>query len=252
MFAIFLAYSKVSLTKDVKSSDSSIEKKGFHTFKLRDQIKKCEIKMTEIKNLDELRLNYPRVSAIIGKQTEREMRAIPIETLSNAAIRGTKIHAYCSAYLKGLWIPEVEQEYLPYLNAFIGWADENVEKTLHQNKRLYDDKLRFSGEFDCIVLLKDSKKTVMIDIKTSANASKSWPVQLAAYQHLCTLNGYEVETVYNIHLKKTKAAIFDEGSMMLTPPQVKTVEIQYENLTKYWEIFSSALSCFDFFDRKET
>ncbi len=91
----------------------------------------------------------------------------------------------------------------------------------------------------------------MIDIKTSANASKSWPVQLAAYKHLCEINGYEVETVYNIHLKKTKSATFDEDKNILIPSKVKAVEIPYEDLTKYWEIFASALSCYDYFDRKE-
>ena len=53
------------------------------------------------------RLTYPTGTEIIGKQTEREMRAIPVDNLVNAAVRGSKIDDYCTAYLRGLWIPEV-------------------------------------------------------------------------------------------------------------------------------------------------
>lgn len=197
------------------------------------------------------RAMYPRVSDIIGKQTEKEMRAIPLETLANACVRGTKVHDYCSAYLKGLWIPEIEPEYLPYVNAFIEWANNNIYQTLHINERLYDDVKRFTGEYDCIVKLQGSKKIALIDIKTSANASKSWPIQLAAYKHLCEINGYDVEAVYNIHLKKTKAATYDDLKNMATPPKVKATQIDHGDIKPYWEIFTSALACYDYFDRKE-
>jgi len=201
--------------------------------------------------LEELRLSYPRVSEIIGKQTEKEMRAIPVDALVNAALRGTKVHGYCTSYLKDLWIPEIEDEYVPYVNAFKRWADENIEETLFTNERLYDDERRFTGEYDCIVILKDSKRTAMLDIKTSANVSKSWPIQLAAYKHLCELNGYPIETVLNIHLKKTKAAIFDSEKRLYHPAIVKPFMIEYEDITKYWSLFASALSCYDYFERKE-
>lgn len=225
------------------SIDSTKEKKG-NTMINQD---------TKILSAIEIaRMTYPRVSEIIGKQTEREMKAIPIETLKNAAERGTEIHSYCSSYLKGLWIPEIDREYLPYFTAFTEWADQNVEKTFYQNIRLYDDEKRFTGEFDCIAMLKDSKKTVLIDIKTSANSSKSWPVQLAAYKHLCMINGYEVDRVINIHLKKTKAATYNEENQMVSPAKVKTLEIHYEDLTKFWSIFSSSLDCFYYFDKKES
>lgn len=188
-------------------------------------------------DLETLRSTYPRVSDIIGKQTERQMKMIPIDNLINASIRGTKVHSYCEAHLKGLWIPQIEEEYKSYVETFMAWADENIEKTLYNNIRLYDDKEKFSGEFDAIVVLKNSKKTALIDIKTSANPSISWPVQLAAYKHLCNLNGYTFETVFNIHLKRTK-------------DKVKVIEIEHEDLTKYWGIFSSSLSCFNYFERK--
>lgn len=208
------------------------------------------IKMTETKDLNELRATYARVSEIIGKQTEREMRAIPIETLANASIRGTRIHSYCSSYLKGLWIPDVEEEYQPYFNAFTDWADANVIKTLHQNIRLYDDEKRFTGEFDVIALLNGWDGPVLIDIKTSSAKSRSWPVQLAAYKKLCQLNGYEVNEVVNVHLKKKKSAVF-ENMKIISPSLVEVKELEYESLEKYLKLFESALLCYDYFERKE-
>lgn len=209
--------------------------------------------MTDLE-LDFLRMLYVRVSDVIGKQNYEEMRSIPIDTLANAAIRGTKVHDYCTTYVKGLWLPDMELEYTPYVQAFIKWYEENVHQTLYTNTRLYDDEKKFTGEFDMIVVLKESKEIAMLDLKTSANVSRSWPIQLAAYKHLCELNGYQPEAYINVHLKKTKSGYFEtvEGvKTMITPPIVKAQEIRHNDLKPYWEIFSSALRCYDYFNRKE-
>lgn len=205
-------------------------------------------------SLDLKRSTYPRVSDIIAKQTIEEMQKIPSDVLENACYRGTKVHEYCGAYLKGLWLPEIEEEYKPYVDAFIKWADENVSQTLFNSTRLYDDINRFTGEFDMIVELKGSKKVALVDIKTSANVSKTWAIQLAAYRHLCQLNGYNLESFFNIHLKKTKVAnnTFTHGEMKMSNQFiVKASVIEHADLNPAWEIFSSALKCYDYFDRKE-
>jgi hypothetical protein len=205
-------------------------------------------------DLDQQRILYPRVSDIISKQNFAELKAIPLDTLANACIRGTKVHEYCTAYVRNLWIPEVEEEYQPYLDAFASWADENIEDVLHFSTRLYDDVKRFTGEFDMIVKLRETRRLALLDIKTSAVKSKSWPVQLAAYGNLCMVNGYKFDDILNLHLKKTKAAVFDEKEgkkIVISPPLVKTIAIDHGDITPYWEIFSSALKCYDYFDRKE-
>lgn len=204
-------------------------------------------------DLEEKRAHYPRVSEIIAKQNSDELRSVPLETLANACIRGQKVHDYCTAWIKHLWITDIEPEYEPYFKAFTDWACENIFEGLYAGVRLYDDEKRFTGEFDLLVKMKDGK-TALLDIKTSASKSKAWAVQLAAYSHLCKVNGYEFEEIYNIHLKKTHAAVYTdvEGTKVLaSPPIIKTVVIKYDDLSPYWEIFSSALKCYDYFDRKE-
>lgn len=207
-----------------------------------------------MQELDIKRSFYPRVTEIIEKQNSSEFKSIPIETLANACIRGQKVHEYCTAWIKNLWIDDIEEEYRPYVDAFIEWADENIEECLHAGIRLYDDTLCFSGEFDMIVKLKRNSEIALIDIKTSATKSKTWPLQLAAYSHLCKLNGYDFGSIYNIHLAKVNPAMYEEKEgkkVLVSSPKVKVKELPYGDISSYWEIFSSALKCYDYFDRKE-
>jgi len=204
-------------------------------------------------DLEDKRALYPRVSDIIGKQNGDELKSVPLEVLANACIRGEKIHRYCTAWLNNLWVDDIEAEYVPYFEAFKEWAQENIVSCCYSNVRLYDDVKRFTGEFDMIVKLTNGK-LALLDIKTSCNKSKTWPVQLAAYVHLCKENGYIFDTVYNIHLKKVKPAEFEEiegKKVLVSPPKVKTCSIEYIDMNPFWEIFSSALKCYDYFDRKE-
>lgn len=209
-----------------------------------------------ISDLDIQRASYPRVSTIIGKQNSDEYRSIPIEVLANACERGTKVHGYCNAILEGLWIPDIEPEYKPYVDAFEKWLNERKPKILSVSKRLYDDVKRFTGEFDLIVELDGAP--YILDIKTSSAPSKAWPVQLAAYEMLASqdseinkLGKEDVEEnnpcfyLMNLHLKKT---VDKEGNII-----VKYKEIPcYLNLQlEAKEIFNNALACYDYFTRKE-
>lgn len=214
-----------------------------------------DVRKSYTEDLSDVRKSYPRVSDIIGKMNAKAMENIPTEALEKACWRGTLIHEYCTNHLRGFWVFVPHEELKPYVDAFIEWADRNVEELIAFNERLYDDVKRFTGEFDLIVKLKGDKRTVLLDIKTSSQVSKSWAVQLAAYKHLCNLNGHVVDAVMNIHLKKLKnpnpkLTKIGEESMELSP-KIKAVEIEHLDVKSAWDIFSSALTCYDYFDRKE-
>lgn len=206
-------------------------------------------------DLNEMRLTYPRVSAIIHKQNESEFRNISLEILENAAIRGTKVHEYCTSYLLNLFIVDMEDQYKPYSDAFIEWIDQHPIDEVYTGERLYDDERKFSGEFDMIVKFKKSQRMALIDIKTSANVSKAWPIQLAAYKHLCNLNGYTIDDCFNLHLKKTRYEKYQEidgVKVTLSPSIVKPVLIEQKDINKSWEIFDSALKCYHHFSRESS
>jgi hypothetical protein len=186
----------------------------------------------------EARATYARVSEIIGKQTADEMRVIPLDNLIRASVRGSAVDRYCTCFMNGIWIPEIESEYIDYVEEFKKWYNDNVEKVLYTKTRLYDDQLQFTGEFDMIVQLKGSGLIALIDLKTSSAVSKSWTIQLAAYKHLCRINGISIEGIYNLHIKKTSS-------------KMKTSFIAHNDLNPHWDIFTSALKCYKYFNLKE-
>ncbi len=207
--------------------------------------------MTE---LSTLRAKYPRVSEIIRVQNQ-ELRNIPIEIVKAAAERGTKVHGYCTAHARSLWVgDEIEPEYKPYVDAFIGWYDENVIEIVESEFRLYDDNKIFTGEIDMLVKMKDNTIT-LVDIKTSHTRSRTWGLQLAAYLHLCDISTkYDICRVINLHLKKTFSAVYEtneQGTVMIKPPIVKADVIDYKDLSTEFDLFESALKCYHFFYEKE-
>lgn len=200
------------------------------------------------------RLTYPRVSEILAIQNANAMRGIPIDKLMNAAIRGTAVHKYCTAFMKNLFLPEIEEEYEPYVSTFVIWANENIVSVIDTSKRLYDDEMKFSGEFDAVVILKDSGEPTLLDIKTSYIPSKTWPIQLAAYKYLCEKNGMKIERIMNLHLKKSQKVSTEEiggQKVKVSAPIVCAKEIRHEDISSAWEIFSSALKCYDYFERRK-
>lgn len=200
------------------------------------------------------RLSYPRVSDIISKQTSSQIKTIPIEKLTNASLRGIHVHQYCTTYLEKLFMPEIEAEYLPYVDTFIEWAARRIKRVIMTCERLYDDDLKFSGEFDAIVIMNDSPIPTLIDIKATCTSSKAWPLQLAAYEHLCKKNNIHIGRAMNIHIKKTTKKKIEEiqgKKVSVSIPVLCAKELPQPDSNASWEIFSNALACYDYFDRKE-
>lgn len=181
-------------------------------------------------NID--RENYPRLSDILAIWSDFSL--IDPHVLQKAAQRGTDVHAYCTAYAKGIWEVDPEENLKGYVDSFKQWYDENVEELISAEIRLYDDDLRFSGRYDMIVRLKGSKEATLIDLKTSASFQKDWPVRLAAYLHLLNLNKKNVMDAISIRLKK-------DGKKPCVKP--------YGDCNPYYKIFLSVLTAYDYFVR---
>lgn len=181
------------------------------------------------------KFKYPRVSEILEAcGASKDLSLIDPLVVANAAQRGTKVHEYCAAYIEDEWLPELEEECLPYFESFKLWFDEEVAKVHLNHKRFFHEELKYTGEIDLLVTLKGGA-TALVDLKTSSTPSKSWPIQLAAYGKLLELEGFEVFSLVNVHLKKT-------GKV----PKV----ITYEDSTIYWKVFECNLVTFDYFHRE--
>lgn len=196
-------------------------------------------------SLSQARDLYPRVTHIISKQNEAEYRGVPLKYLADAAIKGKTVHEYCSAYLNKVWIPEIIPEYQPYFDAFKKWADQNICEVLATDHRFYDDELKFSGEVDALII-DNERRTVLIDIKTSSKFSRSWPLQLSAYHHLCLKDKRRIDRVINLHIRKHSVST-DESAVC---DDYSAVILECVNPASYWKVFESALVCYNYFDIK--
>lgn len=179
---------------------------------------------------------YARVSDIISSCNSKEFDFVSLEALVNAQVRGERVHSYCVGYARERWLPPIEEECQPYFDSFKLWYDENVMQLCYAETRLYDDLLKITGRFDLIVVLKESKQITLVDLKSSASPSKSWPIQLAAYKYLLELNNYELDDVMNLQLMKN-------GKIAKARPP--------ENLNASWDIFQCCVNAYDYFHRKK-
>lgn len=179
------------------------------------------------------RINYPRVTEIISPFTAKDLEAINPDVLAKAASRGTLVHQLCGGYARGLWVPAIPPECAPYFDSFKEYCDNNIKSVIWTEKRLYDDKLIFSGQVDMLVTTIDGE-TVFIDLKTSASESKSWLLQVSAYARLLAENGIPVTRYLILKLKKTGCI-------------AKVIEYSEDDLIRAWKLFQGALSLHHYF-----
>lgn len=127
--------------------------------------------------------------------------------------RGSSVHAACEAHLLGLYFLPLEPVIQMYVESFKRWADFAIDEIVLTEKRLTDKSLGFCGQFDAILILKDSRKPVLVDWKTSASEQKSWRIQIAAYRHLAATNGLRTQSGMSVRLKASgTGAIINEYS----------------------------------------
>lgn len=204
--------------------------------------------MNQKEDLTTDRMNYPRMSEVIHAYTRGAYESVPMEVLVHAQERGTKVHGYAAASLKGLFLPEIDDECGAYLESFLEWKEAARPKPKIIEERFYDDDLKFSGQADLICTVGNGKDLVLVDLKTSANPSKAWPIQLAAYKHLAEVNGLNIQRALVVQPKVTKKKDA-HGKIVFVPGKPKVYE--FDDLDAYWEVFSSALICYNYFLRKD-
>jgi hypothetical protein len=140
----------------------------------------------------DIKPGYTRVSTILSPFSG--LNSIDKKVLKNAADRGTITHLAIDDIINFRLsdIPsEIERcnmvdfDYeLELINNMIEsfniWAVG--KKFLANVPRLYDDEFMMTGEID--ILYQSDNGPVLVDFKTSASESKTWPMQGTAYAHM--------------------------------------------------------------------
>lgn len=144
------------------------------------------------------RSEYTRVTEILSTYSKLDM--IPPDVLERACQRGTEVHAICEAHLTNMGVPPYDPELEGYIESFRKWHAKHVDVEFSFPERFFNDNLELSGECDCIMF--DGDKVVLIDFKTSANESKTWALQGAAYVKLASANGLIIDEICFVKLSK--------------------------------------------------
>lgn len=150
---------------------------------------------------DEIPPGYTRVTEVLSPFTD--FSGIAPDVLANAADRGQRVHRYCELYSKSLLIEDPTPDCKKYVDSFIEWFDTYVDRVVFSEKRINCAKLRLSGRFDSVFMLKGDENPSLIDIKTPQSSSKSWDLQTAAYKIL-------LREEHNFHVSRRACLILDK------------------------------------------
>lgn len=131
---------------------------------------------------EQIREGYTRVTEVLSPFSD--FSHIEPAVLANAADRGSRVHDYCEAHAKHLFVFDVDKDCKPYFESFKRWFDETVEEVAVVEERFYSDTYRITGKVDLICRLKGDECFSIVDYKTPASVSLTWDLQSAAYRLL--------------------------------------------------------------------
>ena len=143
--------------------------------------------------------DLPRVSDILAPWDKFDM--VRPDLLEAGQLRGNVVHATLACILKDLWYPPVPIEYQGYVDSGRNWLDKYVREVHLVETTLRDDDMGFRGTIDLLVTMIDGILTLP-DWKTPTALSKMWEARMASYRHLARKNGYLVEKVGTVRLRK--------------------------------------------------
>jgi hypothetical protein len=146
---------------------------------------------------------YDRVTACLSFASG--MDKIPEHILSNAALRGTRVHTCIDAIIKGLG-EFCEDDIQGYVDSFKLWVGD--KKLSPAPMRFYCDEYMITGEIDALYY--DGDDLILVDFKTSIKTGKTWSLQGSAYMHLAYVNGYTIKKCIFVKLCKTGLTFTEE------------------------------------------
>lgn len=174
----------------------------------------------------------PRVTEVLKPFSG--FRHVKADILERAAARGTMVHGICAALAGGSWMPTtmIAEELQGYVQSFREWAEVRTAEFLLIEERFNDPQLGYTGQIDFVIKDRDGK-VWLVDLKTSAYPQKTYPVQMAAYQHLLETHDILVHGALLVYLDKHGQ--FPEEDVI-------------EDFRDTWAVFEGALTCYYYFN----
>jgi hypothetical protein len=165
---------------------------------------------------------YPSVTEVL--EPEQQLDGIPPDVLERARIMGNHVHEACAllAYNRLDWAT-LDPLLVPRVQAARAFLKDTALTVLRVEYRMADPQLKVAGTLDLYGVL--DRKTWVLDFKSGAK-SRTWGLQLAAYDHLFRRN------FGGRPLKRGAVQLREDGSYRLIP---------YED-PRDWSLFTSALN----------
>ena len=170
----------------------------------------------------EILTDYIRVTDILRPFTKLD--EIDPEIVNRAAARGQFVHDCIGGHVNGLGYPPIPQKWKGYIDSYEKWKQFGAKPQLFE-ERFYSKEYMLTGQIDMYL------ENTIIDFKTSSKYSKTWPLQLAAYKFLMSINKKEAFAAKIIHLSK-------EGK------EPTIYEFSRNELDKALELFMGAYECY--------
>lgn len=182
----------------------------------------------------------PNVTSIMEPLCE--YTRIPRHVLDAAAMRGQHVHRACELYLWGLLDERsLDEEYIPYLEAFKRFLSETGFVAESIEERVYHKTLLYAGTMDLGGVLpgrgRKGDKRALIDIKTTFKLMASVGPQTAAYADAWASHRpkeQHFEERYGLQLKK-------DGTYKLQP---------FKSLNDS-NVFRSCLAIYNFMNQEK-
>lgn len=149
---------------------------------------------------------YPKLSLDAWKKRVGDVEAE--RRRDEGAAFGTAVHAAIEAVARArmsgkAYRPDAAAagKYGRFLDEYVGWLDEHVERIEAVERLVYHPKRRYAGTLDQLVVMRDGRRA-LVDVKTSGYLSGTFGLQLAAYAQALEAHGEPVERRIILHLPK--------------------------------------------------
>ncbi len=120
----------------------------------------------------------PGVTSVLSPLSN--FKGVPKHILEAAGERGTAVHLCCEYDDKGILDEaSIDPAIAGYVQAWRKFRSEMQPEWTHIEHQCYHEALRYAGTLDRAGLIRGQR--YVLDIKTSAAASRLWGVQIAAY-----------------------------------------------------------------------
>ena len=126
-------------------------------------------------------VEHPELITKGGIRAWDRIRRSPWKERDRKAVRGTKVHAYAEALVRGDRVEVAEPELVGYVDACLSFFTDHEVKPLHSEATVASVRWMYAGTMD---LIADSIHGLMlVDYKTTGAVYVEAALQLAAYRH---------------------------------------------------------------------